>query len=256
VKTESASTFSRRPPRLHRQILCIHDPDYRCRGPQKSRVSGEVQHGVGLPAIVRVHGGSANTATNSQAEALIRKGVLSIFCHANTLIHQFSGRPEVNKSRLAQQYRKTQMVGVTTTFEVSPQSSEPRIREVHRRQLIGRSDAHVESQGPARLHGRPLDRPAGSRAATQSTQILDSQGALLSGWLRGSLKGRRRSSVSTTVFHFRCDTSSSTDCRSTGRPFLMISTVNGRPTRTFALLVCVAMLATDFLSCSSLEMRT
>ena len=42
----------------------------------------------------------------------------------------------------------------------------------------------------------------------------------------------RRSSASTTVFHFRLHTSSSMDCRSTGRPSLTISSTTGRPTRT------------------------
>jgi len=36
------------------------------------------------------------------------------------------------------------------------------------------------------------------------------RGALLNGWLRDSPKNRRRLSASTTDFHFRCDTSSTT----------------------------------------------
>lgn len=40
---------------------------------------------------------------------------------------------------------------------------------------------------------------------------------------------RRRASVSTTVFHSRCNTLNSTDCRSTGHLSLMFSSAIGRP---------------------------
>jgi len=57
-------------------------------------------------------------------------------------------------------------------------------------------------------------------------------GASLSGWLRGSLKARRRLSASTMVFHSRYNISRSTDCRSTGPLSLMISSAIGPLTKT------------------------
>jgi len=58
-------------------------------------------------------------------------------------------------------------------------------------------------------------------------------------WLVERLsEGNRRSSASTTVSLFRCNTSSSTDCRSTGRASLTISSTIGRRTMTSTWILC------------------
>jgi hypothetical protein len=75
-------------------------------------------------------------------------------------------------------------------------------------------------------------------AAVAEARVIGLAGVLPSGWLRGSQKGCRRSSASTTVFHSRCNTSSSTGCRSIGHLSLKISSAIGRLTKTSMSILC------------------